>query len=233
MWLYSGVRSDDPLIAPLGEILRRARLAQGLSIEAVGDATRISRRYLEALEQEQFWILPAPVYARGFLRVYASYLGLDPSQLLPLFPVSYLDQPALEPLPRLQRPPVWSPSWLVGGGIVGLLVLIIVLLYTVARDDQGSPFGPTSLAPTGQTAAISTAASAPSPLTTAGILPDWRDMSASQAIQMLQQMGLSYFVLEVFSEQAPPGQVMQQSPAVGTKLEGGQVVTLVVSRGRR
>jgi len=61
----------------IGAILQSARLARSITIEDAERVTRIPRRYLEALEQENYGILPAPVYARGFLRSYASYVGLD------------------------------------------------------------------------------------------------------------------------------------------------------------
>lgn len=70
----------------LGAELRDARLARGLSLEDAQRATRIARRYLEALENEDFSVLPAPVFARGFLRSYAQFLGLDADTLLARFP---------------------------------------------------------------------------------------------------------------------------------------------------
>lgn len=70
----------------LGSLLTRAREARGLTIEDAERDTRISRRYLFALEAEQFDVIPAPVYARGFLRSYSQYLGLDPKEALALFP---------------------------------------------------------------------------------------------------------------------------------------------------
>ena len=70
----------------LGTWLIRAREARGLTIEDAERDTRISRRYLQALESEQFEVIPAPVYARGFLRSYSQYLGLDPAEMLSLFP---------------------------------------------------------------------------------------------------------------------------------------------------
>jgi transcriptional regulator with XRE-family HTH domain len=70
----------------LGSLLIRAREARGLTIEDAERDTRISRRYLQALEAEQFEVIPAPVYARGFLRSYSQYLGLDPQETLALFP---------------------------------------------------------------------------------------------------------------------------------------------------
>lgn len=70
----------------LGSRLIRAREARGLTLEDAERDTRISRRYLEALESEQFENIPAPVYARGFLRSYSQYLGMDPQEMLQLFP---------------------------------------------------------------------------------------------------------------------------------------------------
>lgn len=70
----------------LGSRLIRAREARGLTLEDAERDTRISRRYLEALESERFEVIPAPVYARGFLRSYSQYLGEDPQELIHLFP---------------------------------------------------------------------------------------------------------------------------------------------------
>lgn len=69
-------------VAGIGEALRSTRERRGLSIDQVAQDTRISSRFLEALEAEQFDELPAPVYVRGFLRSYASYLRLEPQPLL-------------------------------------------------------------------------------------------------------------------------------------------------------
>lgn len=66
----------------IGETLRNARVGRGLTIEQAAQDTRISPRFLEALEEEQFEALPAPVYVRGFLRSYANYLRLDATPLL-------------------------------------------------------------------------------------------------------------------------------------------------------
>ena len=70
----------------IGEQLVQARDERGLTLEDAERDTRISRRYLQALEQERFDIIPAPVYARGFLRSYSQYLGLETARLLARFP---------------------------------------------------------------------------------------------------------------------------------------------------
>lgn len=71
-------------LAGIGEALRSTRERRGLSIDEVARETRISPRFLEALEAEAFDELPAPVYVRGFLRSYANYLKIEPQPLLDL-----------------------------------------------------------------------------------------------------------------------------------------------------
>ena len=66
----------------IGEILKEARLDRKLTIKAASEATAIRAKYLEALEADEFDSLPSPVQARGFLRIYASYLGLDAEPLV-------------------------------------------------------------------------------------------------------------------------------------------------------
>jgi cytoskeleton protein RodZ len=102
----------------LGSLLTRAREARGLTLEDAERDTRISRRYLAALEAEQFDIIPAPVYARGFLRSYSQYLGLDPQEMLAMFPREDEDPYGREPepaRPSMDRPisPVSAsrPAW--------------------------------------------------------------------------------------------------------------------------
>ncbi len=87
----------------LGPLLTRAREARGLTIEDAERDTRISRRYLQALEAEHFEVIPAPVYARGFLRSYSQYLGLDPRETLALFPRD--DEPSPYYAGRAAPPP--------------------------------------------------------------------------------------------------------------------------------
>jgi cytoskeletal protein RodZ len=61
----------------IGSSLREARTRQGLDFPELEQLTKIRPKYLRALEDEQFEILPAPTYVRGFLRSYAEALGLD------------------------------------------------------------------------------------------------------------------------------------------------------------
>src|SRR5712691_11859144 len=94
----------------LGSGLRDARLRRGLELDAVEEATRISRRYLRAIEEERFELLPGDAYARAFLRSYADFLGLDAKPFVDEYNARLAgrtDEPALvsQPLrPRRQRP---------------------------------------------------------------------------------------------------------------------------------
>src|SRR3954447_21839587 len=72
-------------LTQLGDMLRDAREVRGLSLAEVERDTKIRAKYITALEDNKLGDLPGPVYARGFLRNYASYLGLDPQQVIDLF----------------------------------------------------------------------------------------------------------------------------------------------------
>jgi hypothetical protein len=61
----------------IGNSLREARLRQGLDFPELEQATKVRGKYLRALEDEQFEVLPGQTYVKGFLRSYAEYLGLD------------------------------------------------------------------------------------------------------------------------------------------------------------
>ena len=65
----------------VGARLRAAREAQGLSVADVASRTRVTQRFLEALEDGDFTNLPSATYASGFARAYARAVGLDPSEI--------------------------------------------------------------------------------------------------------------------------------------------------------
>lgn len=89
-------------MAEIGTTLREARLERGLSIDEVARATRISSRFLIALEQDDYEELPAPVYVRGFIRLYAEQVGLDAGALIEHLPRGLAMRVA--PSPQAPRP---------------------------------------------------------------------------------------------------------------------------------
>jgi cytoskeleton protein RodZ len=88
----------------IGSSLRSARERRKLELADVERATHIRTKYLRALEDERFDVLPGPAYVKGFLRTYADYLGLDGQQFLAeyntRFPVA--DAPEMAPLVRVR-----------------------------------------------------------------------------------------------------------------------------------
>jgi cytoskeletal protein RodZ len=65
-----------------GDELRREREIRGISLKEIADSTKISKRFLEAIERNDFKNLPAPVFTRGFIREYARYLGLNADEMI-------------------------------------------------------------------------------------------------------------------------------------------------------
>jgi cytoskeleton protein RodZ len=66
----------------LGDVLRKARNRRKVELSEVETATRIRLRYLQAIEAEDWGVLPGGVYTRGFIRTYANFLGLDGDRLV-------------------------------------------------------------------------------------------------------------------------------------------------------
>ena len=85
----------------IGNALRTARERQGLDLGAVERETRIRERYLAALEEERFELLPARAYAKGFLRGYAEFLGLDGRLIVAEFNARFPDDEQPEIAPHL------------------------------------------------------------------------------------------------------------------------------------
>jgi cytoskeleton protein RodZ len=115
----------------LGAWLRAQREARGVGLREIADSSKISLRYLEALETDRFEVLPAPVFTRGFLREYARVVGLDPDEVVNLYLVVARDrEPEAAVAPggpetAAARPRGSGPSALG----YGLLVLLAVAIF--------------------------------------------------------------------------------------------------------
>lgn len=84
-------------MATLGQQLRAAREAKGVSETEAGAATKILTRMIVAMESDDFSVMAAPTYAKGFIRLYAGYLGLRPEPLVD----AYMSQYAAAPKPLI------------------------------------------------------------------------------------------------------------------------------------
>jgi cytoskeletal protein RodZ len=113
----------DPGEANFGEELRRQRLVREVSLESIAAATKISVRYLEALEKGDFSRLPAPVFTRGFIRAYSSYLGLDPEEMVN----AYLSETGVIPLRSIGEPHRPTATRRPSAAAIAIGILVVAL----------------------------------------------------------------------------------------------------------
>ena len=127
----------------IGSSLREARLRQNLDFPELEERTKIRPKYLRALEDERFDILPAPTYVRGFLRSYAEALGLDGQPFVDeynsRFTVGEDDAPLRArraPQPRRDRGPRESRI-----AAVALVAIAVATALVIAAWKFGGPDG--------------------------------------------------------------------------------------------
>jgi cytoskeleton protein RodZ len=113
----------------IGEQLKSARERMGLDLEKVSGDTNIAKRFLAALEEENFSVFPGDPYIVGFIRNYAEYLGLDSNELVTAFKsIRIQEQPV--PVESLLPKRGLSPWIFVAGiGAVALIVILAVVLF--------------------------------------------------------------------------------------------------------
>ena len=110
----------------IGNSLREARLRQGLDFPEIEQATKIRGKYLRSLEEEQFDVLPAQTYVKGFLRSYADYLGLDGQLYVDEFNSRYVRGELDEEADSSRYAPAGWPGPARGGGLQGKAVVLTV-----------------------------------------------------------------------------------------------------------
>jgi len=116
-----------------GASFKRARESKGISLDQIATETRISSRFLSAIENEEFHLLPGGIFNRGFVRAFAEKVGLDADQAV----ADYERLAEVRP-PELATPPEPEPVrkkdrhlYLLA---IGALALVIVIFYVVTRE---------------------------------------------------------------------------------------------------
>jgi Helix-turn-helix domain len=131
----------------IGTTLREARMRARIDISEIETETKIRAKYLRALENEEWDLLPGPTYVKSFLRTYADALGLDGKLLIEEYKLRHerLSDVELQPIAplgqreRRRRPRAAVPrGWLVAVVVVGLLVGLWVI-GNRNSDDGGTP----------------------------------------------------------------------------------------------
>ena len=126
-------------------------MRQHLDIADVESRTKIRAKYLRALENEEFGMLPGPTFVKTFLRTYAEALGLDPQALVEEYRGAYESREEadhLQPLGpsamarerrRASRPAPRGPWLAIGGAVVAVVAALLVIGLVVGDDDGGTP----------------------------------------------------------------------------------------------
>lgn len=114
----------------IGRHLKRAREEKNLSLDEVSRATKIKKDFLSAIEEDRHELLPGPVFARGFVRSYADYLGLD-GQSAALKAVRSGTSEIPEPPGALDRAS-GALSWVVA--LAGVGAVVAAIAYVVSTS---------------------------------------------------------------------------------------------------
>ena len=141
---------DEPIagIDTVGQRLRIAREAKGLTIEDVASTTRIPTRHLQSLEESEWGRLPAPTYSVGFAKNYATAVGLDKAEIADQLraemgselPAHYTTATTenFEPLEGNRS----MPKGIVIGALVALVAIALLLTWLSNRELQGNDAAP-------------------------------------------------------------------------------------------
>jgi cytoskeletal protein RodZ len=114
-----------------GERLKREREMREVTMDELSKSTRISNRFLQALENEDWEKLPGGVFGHGFVRTIARYLGLDEESLLGEYDLARAEKlpPSPEkPEERIPPPPKWLPA-----AVVFVILLAVIGLFYAGR----------------------------------------------------------------------------------------------------
>lgn len=139
----------------LGDTLREARVRRGLTLKDAEDALKIRSKYLQALEQDDFEVIPGPTFVRAFLRTYAGFLGLDTERLMEEY-FSQFEPRAQEKHALLSRSgssrardrgPSRPPNYVVVG-LVAVAIIVVLALVFRSRGDEPAVLDPTDVVTT-------------------------------------------------------------------------------------
>ena len=137
----------------IGATLREARMHARIDISEIESETKIRAKYLRALENEEWDLLPGPTYVKSFLRTYADALGLDGKLLIEEYKLRHerLSDVELQPIAppgqrERRRPPraSFGRGWLVAAVIVGLVAALYFLGLKTGGDGGGGSTGSTT-----------------------------------------------------------------------------------------
>ena len=133
----------------IGEKLRLARETRGIALRDISDQTRISMRYLEAIEADDYRRLPGGIFNRSFIRAYAKFVGYDEDQAIDEYgrTLRELGGPDEEAEPKTFKSLVYTDDASHRSPLKNLLLAIVILAILTASVLGGLHFYRRRLAP--------------------------------------------------------------------------------------
>src|ERR1051325_4329808 len=199
-----------------GEELRREREIRGISLKEIADATKISKRFLDAIERNDHRTLPAPVFTRGFVREYAKYLGLNADEMVNRYNYAAAGDDRIEKSAHLERlvapppPPVKEKPFRISGIppwyaridrnviVTGVIIIALAVLgYWAVRHKREISAAAREEAQTVTTATTHPAPKAAATATTASMPPAAASSAPDATLRLVVEASArSWIVLE-------------------------------------
>ncbi len=121
----------------VGFMLKERRLARGLTPADIERAIKIREKFIIAIEDDHFHLLPSPSYAKGFVRNYAEYLGLSTDQILAFFRRQMTETSGASLIPSGVADPLNAPLiHLTPGRFIGILISLLLIVFFVYLGGQ-------------------------------------------------------------------------------------------------
>ena len=123
-----GQKNIDKMASTLGEKLRQAREARGISITEVAEQTRISRLYLESIENDDYRPLPGGIFNKGFVKSYARHVGVDEAEALSDYSRIIAEQDGVQgDEPKTYRPEVLTDDSRSSSNLLTIIFAVVIL----------------------------------------------------------------------------------------------------------
>ena len=169
-----------------GQMLQAAREEKQWSLRYTEEITKIRVRYIQALEEEKYDILPGTTYAKGYLRTYAKQLGLDSDEIIALYNSSATPEPipVLESPKMLKARPLWVRPAIIGG--TALLAIALLIAIPIALKHSGNKPLDSQYSPAALPNAPRTEVTTPSP--SVPIVPNPANVAATTQEGLTMQM---------------------------------------------
>lgn len=115
----------------VGSILKEARIAKHLTLEDVEKVTKIRAKFLDAIEHDAYHLLPSPIYAKGFVKNYGDYLGLDSTRVMAFFRRQTVDVKRSAILPHKSEDIGAKGLRITPGRFIALIVGAFIFVFLV------------------------------------------------------------------------------------------------------